>query len=350
MKYKIKLLVILALLFSIGCKGKTEQQYKPTGRRVDHKKPLAWGHGQTIYVFADDRVWKYAEKPLKDSIERFFYTTENETMFELKRADYKAMDQFYRFKNLIFLGHLESKEEVSSFIKERLTETALAGIDENGAGMYLMHNLWANDQLVVFIMGQTEEKLLRYNIIQAEDTFQSFREVLFQRTRSKIYGLEVYPDSFFKKQPWLIKIPKSYIVYKEDSEHRYLSFLSRKKDNADKYVTVYYEKMEENNVNLAWAVKTREKLAWDVYDEDEIVKEDTRSELTDFKGRKAIKISGKWQNKKYAVGGAFQTFAFYDQQSKKAFFVDNSVFFPEGYKLSSLIELEIISRTIELKE
>ena len=74
-----------------------------------------------------------------------------------------------------------------------------------------------------------------------------------------------------------------------------------------------------------------------------------RTEKAKIAGHNGWKISGMWINKKYTVGGAYQTFAFYDERTKRAYLIDNSVYFPEGYKLDALIELEVISNTLRLK-
>ncbi|MCB5230153.1 MAG: DUF4837 family protein [Candidatus Cloacimonas sp.] len=348
MKSKLGLWLLIIPLLLVGCKTKTNKGGIPAARRIDHKKPLSWGQGHNIYAFADAQVWKYAEVPLRNSIERYFYTTENESLFELKKADYNALDQFYKFRNLIFLGHLESNDEVSKFLQESLVDSAIEELKVNKVGMYVRQNLWANDQIVIFLLGVDEESLLKYNMLQAGDIFEHFRKVYYERAKDKVYGFDVYPKTFFNDYPWEIKMPKDYVVYKNEVEKRYLSFISRKKDKPDMYVTVYFEDMELDEVSYNWAMETRIRLAWEVYDEDEISRENTRSERVTFGQRNVVKLSGKWQNSKYAVGGAFQSFAFYDEKSKRAYLVDNSVFFPEGYKLPALIELEIVSRTIEV--
>jgi hypothetical protein len=336
-----------ALLMSCGSSDDS-RRHRPAGSGSDSRKPLAWGHEQTIYVFADDRVWHFAEQHLRESIERYYFTTENETYFDLKRGDFESLQHFFRFKNLIFLGHLDSEEKVSQYVRERLTATVINSVEENGVGMFTRHNLWANDQLVLFMLGNTEENLLTYNMLQAEAVFEQFRAKFYERTEHKVYGLEIYPAGFFRDFPWSMKIPENYIIYKRDDAGNFISFLARRREQPDRYLSVYYEEMAVDNVTLEWVRNTRARLAWECYDEDEFAREDTRSYRIDFAGREVIKFSGRWQNRKHAVGGAFQSFAFYDERSNRAYLIDNSVFYPEGFKLPALIELEVISRTISL--
>ncbi|MCK4655274.1 MAG: hypothetical protein KAU01_12600, partial [Candidatus Cloacimonetes bacterium] len=63
-----KILILFFLLVIItGCSSR-EDRYKASGKMIDPGKPISWGHQQTIYVFADDNVWKYAEKPIRQSL------------------------------------------------------------------------------------------------------------------------------------------------------------------------------------------------------------------------------------------------------------------------------------------
>lgn len=342
-------LILLSLLFT-GCKDKSSgRRYQPAGHTTDHRKPLSWGQDHVIYVFADDNVWRYAEQPLRESLERYYWTTENETYFELKRAKFQDLSTFYRFRNLLFLGHLDSNNEVSAYVKERLSEKVISSVKENGVGLFSRHNLWANNQFVVFLLGTTERNLLKYNILQANQLFEMFKDKLYSYTANRIYAVNIHPETLFEPYLWSLKLPVNYIIYKRDDDNNFISFLARRKDNPDRYVSVYSEKHSGDSVNTEWAIATRSKIAWDYYDEDEFVREDIRFENVDFASRKAVRMSGRWQNRKYAIGGAFQCFAFYDEKTGKAWLIDNSVFYPEGYKLPALIETEVISRTFELK-
>ena len=90
---KIAVLIIIAVV--MGCSSQGD-----SGRtRFDPNKTMAWGSVQKISVFADDAVWKYAETPLRSSLERYFYTTENETYFDVERVGFNKIEQFYKFNN-----------------------------------------------------------------------------------------------------------------------------------------------------------------------------------------------------------------------------------------------------------
>ncbi len=309
---------------------------------------MSWGHKQSIYVFADDAVWKYAEKPLRESLERVTFTTDNEQYFELERIDFSKLEQFYKFNNLIFFCDISSQGEVAQYVNSIMGEKVLEEVKENRVGIYPQTNLWANDQFVLFLLGENEENLLRLNILQAEKIFTLFKQKLYDRIEEQLYKFATYASSTFSGYPWQIKLPKYYLVYKEDRPANFISFLARSKDKADRYVAVYYEKMAKELFTREWLKEKRASLVWNYYEEDEFKDKDVRIENYEIAGRKGFKLSGRWQNMKYLVGGAFQSFAFYDEPSGCAYLIDNSVYYPEGSKLNSLMELEVISNSLKI--
>ena len=342
----VKYILFISLLILFACTKETTQKHTKM-KKLDPKKPYAWGKNQTIYVFADNSVWKYAEKHLRKSLERFQFTTTNESYFELKRADYNAIDQFYKFNNLIFLCDLQSDAPVSDHVKSIMNDTIKEDVSTNNVGMYPIENLWANDQYVLFLIGDNEENLLKLTILQSEKIFELFKEKLIDRIALSLYQQKVYSDNSFKKYPWNAKIPKKYVVFKEDNH--FISFLSRLSEHPDKFFAVYYEEMLENKVTKDWLIEKRKKIFWKYYDEDTFSLEDIRQERYKLKDFAGVKISGRWQNRKLVAGGAFQTFAFYDKNTKTAFIIDNTVYFPQGDKLKALLELEVISNTFKIK-
>ncbi len=343
---KSSTILILIFLFLISCSQETESSSK---RKVDIHKPMSWGHKQDIYVFADDNVWKYAEHYIRNTLERFQFTTENEPFFTVKRTPMDKMEQFYKFNNLLFLADLSSNAPVASYVKQIMGTQVDAEIAANSVGVYPQNNIWARDQFVLFLVADNERNLLNLNIEMANKTFELFKDVLFDRIKTQVYKSKAYSPQTFDNFTWNLELPKSYEVYKQDIANHFISFLARLRNKPDRYVSVYSQKMGSNEVDEDWLKKTRAELAWKYYDEDEFFDKDIRFERIELSGFEGWKISGRWQNKKYAVGGAFQSFAFFDEAGKKAYLIDNSIYFPEGFKLAGLIEMEVISRTFSVK-
>ena len=348
MNKKIVVLGIILLLM-LGCSPK-DNIHKTKSKGIDPHKPMSWGHKQTVYVFADDNVWKYAKRHLLKTLERVRFTTENEKVFVVKRAPIDNMDNFYKFNNLIFFCDLESNDKVSTYIKEIMGSKVESEVKENLIGMYTKKNVWANDQFVLFILGDNEPDLLKFNILQSHNTFDLFNEKLFDRIRGQIYKTSIYSDERFAAFPWTLKLPKNYILYKNDTANNFISFIARLRNKPDRYISVYFQEISREEFDRNWLRETRKSISWKYYDEDEFFDRDVRMEKCELAKHQGLRLSGRWQNKKHSVGGAFQSFAFYDDVSGLAYLVDNSVYYPDGEKLEALYELEIISKTLKTKK
>ena len=179
MKRSLIAILVLTILL-MGCSRESSQQNENNikQKKIDIKKPMSWGHKQTIYVFADDNVWKYAERYLRNTLERYYFTTENELYFEVKRAPLDKLEQFYKFNNLVFLADMESSAPVSAYVKTIMGSKVETEIAEKYIGMYPKENIWARDQYVLFLVGNNERNLLNLNIHMANETFQLFKQKL----------------------------------------------------------------------------------------------------------------------------------------------------------------------------
>jgi hypothetical protein len=346
-----KLILILLLVFILVSCGKKEKGANDLNRSdlVDRRKPLSWGRPRKIYVFADDQVWKYAQEHLNQAIERTFYTTMNEKLFELERIKYGELENYFRFNNLIFFCDASSSQPVSEYVKEILGENIEQEVSANGAAMFPAFNHWADDQMVLFLVGEDEKTLLKLNILQGDRIYDLFKDRLYKRLEYKIYRGRQKPDSNFKDKIWTLALPVDFMLYKEDEQANFTSYLSRREDNPDRYIAVYYEDMGKDELSRKWLVEKRNELGSRYYEGDRFAETDVMSAEVKIAGYEGIKLMGRWQNDQYAMGGAFSCFAFYLPEQGKVFLIDNSVYYPAGDKLPALIELEIISGTFRLK-
>jgi hypothetical protein len=347
MKKSVVLLLIILHVLLISC-GQKEEANHAGMKRIDRRKPLAWGHRQTIYVLADNTVWQRLENQLRKNFERIQFTTGDESFFEIKRADFHSLDQFYKYNNLIFFCDLQSNSSVSAHVKSIMTDDIKQKVEQENMGLFPVENVWANDQYVLFVIANNEENVARLTTSQSETLFELFMDKLVSRIALKIYQQKLLSEKSFTSLPWFMKIPQKYVVFHQDE--KFISFLSRLRNHPDKFLAVYYEDMLTNTIDEEWLINKRLEVFGKHYDGDTFKREDVKIISTTFKKYDSFKISGRWQNEKAIAGGAFQSFAFYDEVGKRAYLIDHCVYFPQGDKLAALLELEVISKTIELKK
>lgn len=351
--YATLLLMLLTLFSSCGKGAGDSSKYSFYESTVDTSKPPAWGSDDEIHLLCDAETWKLAENFLRRSLERQVYVVVNEQYFHLIKADIREMDTLSKYKNLLFMGDLRSKDAVSQHVRNTIPDRMTQRVKNTGAEMFVAKNRWVKDQLIVYMVGSSRENLLRLLISQNNRLFNLFVNRYGERLAYQAYLTKVIPDEFFETYPFTIKIPQSYRLFSDDKANRFLSFLYRMRSEAreypDKYISIYYEDMPADSLNLEWLLAKRAELAAKYYDGDEFEVDKIRSERLTFGTYSAMRLLGPWKNPKHDIGGGFQTFAFYDAAQKRAYLIDNVVYYPAGDKLPQLLELEKLSVTFRAK-
>lgn len=348
------LIVLLATLtLSCGKQAAKNDKYSFYEGTVDASKPIAWGGDRDIYVFCDEPTWKLAQDILKQSLEREIKIVSEEKYFNLIRADIKDIDQLIKYKNLLFLGDLKSRGAVSQHLRNYMEKRMIERVQNSAGEMFIARNRWVKDQVVVYIVGDTMENLLKVNILQTNRLYTLFVNRLGERLAYQAYQTKLIPEEFFEPYPFTIKLPESYRLFSNDKKNRFLSFMyrmrSESRDFPDKYISIYYEDIQADSIMLDWVIAKRKELADKYFDKDEFDPAKLRTEKLDFGNYTAWRLMGPWVNKKHDMGGGFQTFAFYDQKTKRAYLIDNIVYFPAGDKLPELLEMHKLSTTIKVK-
>lgn len=351
------LILILGLTaFASSCgKAKPKQdKYSLYESVVDTSKPVAWGEDRDIFVFCDDVIWAEIQDSLKKSIEREIPIVVKERYFNLIRKDIKDIDELIKYKNLLFLGDLESNARVSGHIKSTMPPRLIDRVKNTGSDIFVAKNRWVKDQIVIYMVGSNKDNLLNINKVQKDRLFTEFVNRLGERQAYQAYLTKVIPEDFFKEFPYTLALPENYKIYADDKKNHFVSFLyrigSESKDFPDKYISVYYEDMDTDKVTEEWVLQKRKELAFKYYDQDEFNPQAMHPQKVSFSNYSAWHIIGAWRNLKHDIGGGFQSFAFYDAKQKKAYLVDNVVYYPAGDKLPVLLELQKISSTFKTKQ
>lgn len=344
-RHVIWALSLLCIIVLVGCGG---SQSGDTARKTDVSKPRSWGQSEFIFTFADDFVWDSVEYGVLRSLEREFLTTKNERLFTVRHVPIAEIKEHYRFANLLFFCDTSSDAPTSKYVKEILATQVAALSDSMPSKMLTATDLWAQDQIVVFLIGKDMESLLNCTAQHLNIIFEVFQEKEYERMHKTVYRPGVNDEEInYQKQhyPWHIKLPKHYIVFRRDDANNFVSYLLRVQDHPDRFLAVYWEEMSENNLSKEWLWEKRQEIGETYYEGDTFSSKDVVQSKTEFLGYDAFKLSGRWQNPDYFIGGAFTSFAFYEPEQEIAYLIDNMVYYPQGEKLRALMGLEVISKT-----
>lgn len=354
MKRSLFILIMALLLLSSCSKGPQHPlRYTAFDSLIDHNKPLAMGDDRDVYLFCDEANWKALKPFVQSSIEREVNIVYPEKYFNLVRSDIRDAERLKAYKNLVFIGDLESTAPVSMYMKKVLDKDFIARVKASGGDLFVAKNHNSRDQIVFFLLGRDPLALSKYGALQADNIFALLLRRYTERQGYQAYQSKVIDSSFWDDYPFSIQIPETYRLYSNDPAGRFVSFIYRARQEGreipDKYVSVYYEAMPENKVDLAWLKNKRSELGAKYFEGDTFDSELIRSEPFRFGKYDGYRLLGAWKNTKHMIGGGFQSFAFWDATTKTAYLIDNIVYFPAGDKLPILLELYTISNSLKIK-
>lgn len=352
-----KLIIVLFVLLTVlsGCNRikPIPSRYTEFDDLIDHAKPLALGDDRDVHVFCDPANWKTLEPFIRSGIEREVPITYPEKYFQLVMADVKDAPALAKYKNIIYIGDLESKTPVSAYMKSILASDFQTRVQSSGGDLFVSKNHNSRDQIVLFLLGKDSLSLSKIGTLQADNIFSLLLKRFSERQGYYAYQSKVISPDFFKPYPFSLQIPETYRLFSNDKDGRFLSLIYRAKmqnrEIPDKYISVYYEPMPQNKVDLNWLIAKRQEIGQKYFEGDEFDPNLIRKESITFQKREAFRLLGAWKNLKHMIGGGFQSYAFWDENTKTAYLIDNVVFFPAGDKLPILVELYVISNSFRVK-
>ncbi|MDZ4121244.1 MAG: DUF4837 family protein [Candidatus Cloacimonadaceae bacterium] len=347
--------VMFSLIVLAGCGTSTREsaRHQEYDGIINHSKPIAFGEDNLIHIFCGEESWKTLQPYIENSLGRELFLVYNEKYFELELANIADISSLSKFKNLVFFGDLESTDKVSLYMKQSLAPEFIQRVEQSGGDMFIAKNHWVRDQIVLYVLAQNPEQLLQISGLQANQMFSILLKRYTERLAYHAYLTKVIASNFFDAYPFKLKIPENYRLFSNDKVGRFLSFIYRarmqNREIPDKYISIYYENMETDKVDAAWLIARRQMIGEKYFEGDQIDEADLRIERYRFAGYEGWRIIGPWKNMKHMIGGSFQAHGFWHEASKKAYIVDNSVFFPAGNKLPTMLELFMVSSSLEIK-
>ena len=302
----------------------------------------AFGSNSEIVVVTTPRCADQGEV-LKTSLEREIVTVQYEKAFQVRLVTTGDVKGERSRKNIILLDHLESPTDVSDAM------LSLAGRDRSAlsAGRLTTKSVedrWARGQVVMLIGAPTERELDDLLAKEAEAVFRFVEDAVQARlNRSLFYAGEqtAASERLAQKYGWRLRLPNGYKIDETYANQRVIKILQ---DKPARMITVYWEGGEWEERSEV-CLERKKMLAWEFWDQDEVVQETLKAEPGNFLGHECVVLSGTWENKKYTIGGVFASYCFTCDRCGQNYLVDAAVFAPGLDKLPLMRELQAILAT-----
>ena len=331
-------IVILAFLMIINITG-CFQSKNPLG--ADHQ----------IRVVADSTIWQQAEPILREILEKVEYTPQPEKVFKLVKAD---LNNFKRFKNIIFLSTVNAQDEISRSINSNLSEEARTKV-EAGNIIFVKQNEWVNYQMIMFLIGKDLPSLLNKIDEQRSEIFFQFDNYWNEFHQDILYNYKEKKDverHLLNNYGWMIRVPNDFHLETQSAKDCFVMF---QRNVPLRWLSIYWiEAIDPGIITKEWCIAKRNEIGKTFYESESIEEkyEEVRVEEVILFNRRALKLKGLWKNADDAVdpaGGPFRLYCFFDEPTERIYFIDMHLFYPEfkKRKLHYFRQMEIIANTFK---
>jgi hypothetical protein len=323
----------------------------------------AIGENHEIIVVMDSTLH---ESETADAIRNTFGRTietlpgEGEQLYTLRFRDFRSnqeLDEFRKFKNLIFAGPIDDETNTSSFIRALLSEPVENRVRQGESFAFPLTNQWYRDQWTL-ILTSIDDYELADKILNAEERLvDSALEVEFNRWEESVYRRHeqtALSDSLWNKFGWRVRIQHDYVQTVDTLN--VVSFRRSLPEN-DRWMWAWWQDGVDNAdfVDESWINATRDSLmeryVQGTREGSYVTTEYRRPVETKRLNRdnrlEAWETLGTWRMTRDFMGGPFVNLTYYDPDTERLFMLEFGQFAPSVAKRRFVQQFRAMARTFE---
>ncbi len=309
----------------------------------------SYGDFENIFVFADTGLFVNVKTELEQVFDNYLYTPHSEKSFYVDFRRLSSLNNYTKRRNLLFLALLNGDDETSKYVSQLLSEEVKEAI-ANGSIFYIFReDLFAKNQMCIFLIGKDESNLKGNLITYRDDIFKQMDEYHFKRLDSIIFlkGEQVALEEYFwDNLGWKIRIQHDYYIAKETESGNFVWF---RRFKPDRNIYIYRFDGDSSALNEEYITSIRDSLGKIYFEGDRVSKKDTYAKFENFKQYPALTLRGIWQNDTHYIGGPFKSYTIFDEASGQIYIIDMLVTAPGERKKPFLDQLDVMARTFTIK-
>ncbi|MCF6268710.1 MAG: DUF4837 family protein [Melioribacteraceae bacterium] len=323
----------------------------------------AIGNGDDIIVIADSSLYYELEAEMLHVFEKIIYTPQAENLFNLQRENFRKLRKLQNRKNIIILGVLDSDDNTSKYIKATLDSSVTELVKNNEESFINKNNLWAKDQLVMFLISNSVEELKKNILKKNEELLYSFRQASNQRLFSKLYKpnleLKKMKADIFSKYDWTLYIQPAVNLAISDSANNFVWLRSGRNTDLERWMFVHWiENANAKYLNNDSLIDIRNRITQKYFRvSDDSVYVDIAFGMSkpmvsqaNFNGRYALMSQGFWKFSDKSGGGPFISYSFLDKKNNRFYMIDASIYAPKYYKKKLLQQADVILNSFKTRD
>ena len=310
-------------------------------------KGKAVGREGEIIVVADEEMFDMFKPALENIYSDPIYTPMLEERFTLRRMSLsKFKENGHKFKNIIMLADIDGFSPESEYISDIFTDEIKEGVRESEYYYVVKNDIWAKDQLVLFLLDSKEMFLGQYLEKYNGKIFNIFNDKLVAKVKDNLFDRFNNKDaqeSAKEKKGIDIFVPHDFTIINEGKD---IDFIRFRRFNPDRWLTVIKGEFDENLSLEDNIIVLRDAAGGQFGDSVRI-----NPELLTFKSDSTfaegcMKAQGLWEY--LEGGGPFFTYGYVKKDM--LYLVDGAVFAPEREKYPYIIQLDLMARTVKFPE
>ena len=311
-------------------------------------KPMiaAFGSNSEVLIVTTPRCASEAAK-LKNILEREIVTVQYEKAFNVRIVTAADLRTELSRKNIVLLDFLTPASDLEGRIRD-VAGASFGALKEGKLNRCVAYDRWAKGQAVMVITAPSKNDLDEFLENKADEIFDFVDACVQTRLNKALFYAgeqKAASERLLKTYGWTLRLPRGYEIDESYASERVVKIM---KDKPARMITVYWEGGTWED-EPATCLERKRMLAWDYWDEDEVIDETLEIKQGDFVGYEATVLTGAWQNRKYTIGGIFVTYCFTCSESGRHYVVDAAVFAPGLDKLPLMRELKAILSTFRCK-
>lgn len=321
----------------------------------DMPKRYAVGIEDEIIVVADSLEYLELESELNAVFGKLIYTPQGEPLFSLRRKDYVDLESIENRKNIIILAPIGTDSYPSQFIRSILDSNVRQMVDDGDEFVFNKYDLWARQQLVMILTGRNTEEMKSHMMKESENLLYYFQTLSNKRLKRNLYS-ETYEKKeiqgrLLKEHGWVIYVQADFHLALDKPDDNFVWLRRAPGSDMERWVFVHWiENASPSLLDKDSVTNIRQRITEKFYrtSDDSAYVEITPQPFqpiikeVNFLDKYAIMSQGFWRFSDKSGGGPFLNYTFYDEDTKRLYMLDGSIYAPKYYKKKLIQQVDVL--------
>lgn len=326
----------------------------------DSTNKPAKGFEDEIIVVADSVEYELIQEALQSVFEKEIFTPQPEKLFTLKRMNVSQLENNRRAKNIILAAPLNSGSRTSLYIHAIIDSSVEAKLSSDNEFILYKYDLWARNQILTIIAANTIDDLNSKILLNSDNLLYAFQkksdERLFSNLYNPTYERKDVEGKFLRDYGWVIYVQADYVVAIDKPEEKFVWMRRAPGTDMERWIFVHWIDNATPDYLTQDSIKViRDRLTKKFYQTSDdksyvvVASDNFIVNEVNFNGRYALFTQGLWELNIKGMGGPFVNYFFYDEELRRIYMIDGSVYAPRYYKRNLIQQMDVTLQSFRTK-